>query len=55
MTPSDDRILVEIYNIRENIEKLRIKEQIMIDELKARGINLEEEMPKAVDRFMETF
>lgn len=62
MTPADDYLLLGLFRIQskikdyeEQIAKNRIKEAVLSEEIKARGIDLNKEMPQALDRFMESF
>lgn len=59
MSPTEERLLLELYRIRghiadynEMIERHRVKEKIILDELMARGFNLDKEMARALERLM---
>jgi hypothetical protein len=62
MSPSEERLLLELYRIRghiadynELIERHRIKEKVILDELMARGFNLDKEMARALERMLDSF
>jgi hypothetical protein len=60
--PSAKEILLQLYSTRQKIfeyreatERYKLKEQILLDEIKARGIDEQADMPSALEWFMDSF
>ncbi len=62
MIPTKNELLLELYKTQrkifehlESAEKNKVKEQILLDELKARSVDIVKEMPRALEWFMDSF
>ena len=60
--PSAKELLMQLYSTRQKIfehkealERQKLKETILLEEIKARAIDIEAEMPRALEWFMESF
>lgn len=60
--PSAKEILMSLYSTRQKIfehkealERYKLKESILLEEIRSRGIDIEAEMPRALEWFMDSF
>lgn len=60
--PSSNELLLELHKTRmkmwehaESLERYKLRESILLEEIEARGIDVEQQLPRALEWFMESF